>query len=91
MADLSGARFFPFNDKYRGSFILRMSGMTLKEAGDVLGVSAERVREMQHVVERVLNRTAQQRERELWRETPRGWYGRAVPVDYDIKTGGRRT
>jgi hypothetical protein len=71
-------KHFPFNEKYRGAFILRMSGMTLKEAGDVLGVSAERVRTMQYIVEKSLNYTAQSREREIWKKSPSQWYGHDV-------------
>lgn len=91
MGDPRSIKFFPFNEKYRGAFILRMSGLTLKEAGQILGISDERVRTMQYIVEKILNRTAQQRERELWGMTPSQWYGRAVPVEFSMRTGGRRT
>ena len=84
-------KHFPFNEKYRGAFILRMSGMTLKEVGDVLGVSAERVRTMQYLVEVSLHRTAQRKEREIWNKSPKQWYGHDVPVEFgrpDIELEG---
>jgi hypothetical protein len=84
-------RSLPFNEKYRGAFILRMAGLTLKETGDVLGLSAERVRTTQHIVERVLNVTAQHRERELWRMTSREWYGRSVPFENKTARDERRS
>lgn len=76
-------------EKYRVAYLVYMSGATLKDVGEAVGLSVARVATMVQVCDRVLEAAARGSERLLWRQSPEVWYHRRLLGQHEDLPGAR--